>query len=133
MPNDAKLGLVVGVALVLAVAVVFFRKDSTAGDPVDTNVKSTPANTAPPPRPAVARATQRTQPSAPAETPPRRHTVREGETLFGLAQRYYGDGQHFQLISRANQQNTDAAEPLLEGTVLVIPDMPNTKSSDEES
>ena len=28
MPNDAKLGLVVGVGLVLAVAVVFFRKES---------------------------------------------------------------------------------------------------------
>jgi hypothetical protein len=28
MPNDAKLGLVVGVGLVLTVAVVFFRKDA---------------------------------------------------------------------------------------------------------
>ncbi len=27
MPNDAKLGLVVGVGLVITVAVVFFRKD----------------------------------------------------------------------------------------------------------
>ncbi len=27
MPNDAKLGLVVGVVLVIAVAVIFFRKD----------------------------------------------------------------------------------------------------------
>lgn len=27
MPNDAKLGLVVGVGLVIAVAVVFFRRD----------------------------------------------------------------------------------------------------------
>src|SRR4051812_22879368 len=28
MPNDAKLGLVVGMALIIAVAVVFFRKDA---------------------------------------------------------------------------------------------------------
>ena len=30
MPNDAKLGMVAGVGLVIAVAVVFFRKDSPA-------------------------------------------------------------------------------------------------------
>lgn len=30
MPNDAKLGLVVGVGLVMVVAVVYFRKDPTA-------------------------------------------------------------------------------------------------------
>jgi hypothetical protein len=33
MPNDAKLGLVVGVALVIAVAVLFYRKDATPGPP----------------------------------------------------------------------------------------------------
>jgi hypothetical protein len=31
MPNDAKLGLVVGVGLVIAVAVIFFRKEAPAG------------------------------------------------------------------------------------------------------
>ena len=31
MPNDARLGLVVGVALVLITAVVFFRQDAPAG------------------------------------------------------------------------------------------------------
>ncbi len=30
MPNDAKLGFVVGVGLVMVVAVVYFRKDPTA-------------------------------------------------------------------------------------------------------
>jgi hypothetical protein len=29
MPNDAKIGLVVGVGVVIAVAVVFFRKEAT--------------------------------------------------------------------------------------------------------
>jgi hypothetical protein len=33
MPNDAKLGLVVGVALVIAFAVVFFRKIPEAAYP----------------------------------------------------------------------------------------------------
>jgi hypothetical protein len=31
MPNDAKLGLVAGVALVIAVAVIYFHNDLTAG------------------------------------------------------------------------------------------------------
>ena len=33
MPNDAKLGMVTGVALVILVAVVFFRRDVAAGSP----------------------------------------------------------------------------------------------------
>src|SRR5437660_936959 len=31
MPNDAKLGLIVGVGIVFVVAIVFFRKDQLAG------------------------------------------------------------------------------------------------------
>ena len=33
MPNDAKLGLVVGVGLVIAVAVLLFRRDAPAPPP----------------------------------------------------------------------------------------------------
>jgi hypothetical protein len=33
MPNDAKLGLIVGVVVVIAVAVVFFRKDPGLSQP----------------------------------------------------------------------------------------------------
>ena len=33
MPKDAKLGLVVGVGLVVLIAVVFFKKDSAAAHP----------------------------------------------------------------------------------------------------
>lgn len=124
MPNDAKLGLVVGVALVLTVAVVFFRKDAVAESPADTSVKTSPPNTTPTPRPAVARATHRPAAATPNEPAGRKHIVREGETLFSLAQRYYGDGEHFHLIYRANQQEAEATDPLPAGTVLVIPDMP---------
>src|SRR5438876_6787172 len=35
MPNDAKLGLIVGVGVVILVAVVFFRKDAGSGQPGD--------------------------------------------------------------------------------------------------
>jgi hypothetical protein len=33
MPNDAKLGLVIGVAVVVVIAVVFFRKDQAGATP----------------------------------------------------------------------------------------------------
>ncbi len=33
MPNDAKLGMVIGVGLVLAVAVLFFRRDDVTAAP----------------------------------------------------------------------------------------------------
>lgn len=42
MPNDAKLGMVVGVGLVIVVAVVFFRKDAAAGSPAGPKA-ATPA------------------------------------------------------------------------------------------
>jgi len=47
MPKDAKLGLVVGVGLVIAVAVVFFRKDELTVQPEEepaaaTSVKPVP-------------------------------------------------------------------------------------------
>src|SRR5262245_55314760 len=43
MPNDAKLGMVVGVGLVLVFAVVFFRKGSSASPSADIPRALTPA------------------------------------------------------------------------------------------
>jgi len=43
MPNDAKLGMVVGVSLVLVFAVVFFRKGSSASPSADIPRALTPA------------------------------------------------------------------------------------------
>jgi hypothetical protein len=69
MPNDAKLGLIVGVGIVLAVAVVFFRKDgdaisSFAGETSAAAVgaaKTIPASSsATPGRPVKARPTGQT-------------------------------------------------------------------------
>jgi len=49
MPSDAKLGLAVGVSLVIVVAVVYFRTESNAlpGDPAATIVDPDPASAAP--------------------------------------------------------------------------------------
>ena len=51
MPNDAKLGLAVGVGLVIAVAVVYYRAESTAAtaDPAATIVQPDQSDPPPPP------------------------------------------------------------------------------------
>src|SRR5437870_2086209 len=112
MPNDAKLGMVVGVGLVILVAVIFFRKDLAKGDlPTDKTAATTlnPAASAPTaaPRnlvgPTRGKTMSRSDESDAAEPAVRKHTVEEGETLFSLAQRYYGDGDRFAMLYRANR------------------------------
>jgi nucleoid-associated protein YgaU len=125
MPNDAKLGLIVGMGLVITVAVVFFRKDSLAAQPApEMSTPSTAQATNPPQtlpqepfRPVSASKTARTD----ATHSGQRHVVAEGETLAQLAQRYYGDGDKSTDIYQANRDVLKAPEPLIPGTVLFIP------------
>ena len=44
MPNDAKLGLVLGIAVVIAIGVVYYRKDPGGAAPVDSAAISTDAD-----------------------------------------------------------------------------------------
>jgi hypothetical protein len=84
VPNDAKLGLVLGVSLVIAVGVVFFRKDLVTAQVTDRAAgavvaPAAPPAAAPPPTNAVrdqlhpvkARTADRTTPSAGAAATPR--------------------------------------------------------------
>jgi nucleoid-associated protein YgaU len=133
MPNDAKLGLVVGVGLVIAVALVFFRKDApVSADPAANSVRpAPPAPAAPPAPPAPASGRTRSVEAqtgirtshTPIPGQGRCHTVREGDTLFSLAQHYYGDRDKFDLIYRTNRGQLDSPDALKPGTVLVIPDL----------
>lgn len=126
MPNDAKLGLVVGVGLVIAVAVIFFRKESPQESPTDA-VAGAPEEAVPRglSRPLKARSAGRNAAEAVEEGPSaRRHTVQEGETLYGLAQRYYGDGDKFAELFRHNKDVLTTPDRLPPGTVLVIPELP---------
>jgi nucleoid-associated protein YgaU len=128
MPNDAKLGLVVGVALVITVAVVFFRKEPALGDPAAATIHKQQATTTPPPSrlPGRSPVVQSTSGGRAEEDPSegRRHTVRAGETLFSLAQQYYGDGDKFSLIFQVNRNRLESPDDLPPGTILVIPDLP---------
>jgi nucleoid-associated protein YgaU len=134
MPNDAKLGLIVGVAMVVGVAAMFFRKDHPEQATASAAMRSTRDD-----RPAVAA----NRPAAPAATPPRtpptrsvkarpvsrsdspgvEHVVREGDTLFGLAQRYYGDGDRFIDIYLRNRDQLSTPDRLVPGSILIIPDL----------
>lgn len=126
MPNDAKLGLAVGVCLVILVAVFFFRQGSPDGQPAATIVK--PATPAPGPIPSprdrtttLARGTTRTAEVEAKTAESRWHTVQDGETLFSLAQRYYGDGARYMFIYRVNRDRLGSPEELSPGTVIEIP------------
>jgi nucleoid-associated protein YgaU len=132
MPKDAKLGLILGVSLVVTVAVVFFRKDALATrahdePPAATVVK--PGLPSPPPvprgqmRPTKARPATRSAGEGPAASGPRRHTVVEGETLAALAERYYGDKEKSGEIYRANREVLADPDALTPGTVLLIPEL----------
>jgi len=115
MSKDAKLGLVLGIGLIIIVAVVFFRKEpsqakastdgAAAASVKPKGVSSTPV-------------VSDVRPIAPG----RRHTVAPGDTLFSLAERYYNDPTRFVLIYDANRDRLAAPDRLEAGTVLVIPD-----------
>jgi len=121
MPNDAKLGMIVGVGLVIAIAVVFFRKDGSSGQtaaeaPVSANKQV--AARARQPRAIQAKTAIQNEPAAFAG---QRHTVAEGDTLFSLAKRYYQDERKFVEIFNNNQDVLASPDRLTPGTVLVIP------------
>jgi nucleoid-associated protein YgaU len=117
MPNDAKLGLVVGVGLVIVIAVVFFRREPAAAD---TGQEAAAAVT---PTPADARPAPRNQVPAPPTGAATRHVVQEGDTLASLARRYYQDDRKCLDIYRANQNVLSSPDRLRPGMVLVIPDL----------
>ncbi|MGL4552076.1 MAG: hypothetical protein ACRC33_12925, partial [Gemmataceae bacterium] len=73
MPKDARLGMVIGVTVVIAFAILFFRKDVPA---VAGNVQN----------PGALRSPVPPVPGLPSVIPAnRKHTVEEGETLVSIA------------------------------------------------
>lgn len=54
----------------------------------------------------------------------RSHTVQAGESYWGLAQKYYHDGNRLGIIQKAN-----ANARLIAGKVIVIPDLPATEGA----
>jgi nucleoid-associated protein YgaU len=131
MPNDAKLGLVVGVGLVIAVAVLFYRKDgpvgSLAGEPAPAGIVQpippSPLPSGPIRTASAARPTGRTTETPAPPEGVRRHTVKKGDSLFSLARWYYGDSEKFGVIYQANRGVLREPDPLPIGADLVIPEL----------
>jgi hypothetical protein len=119
MPKDARLGLFCGVALVIVVAVLFFRKDLPGVNLAPGNATgwSWQGMTAVDGQAIAAGQT----------TGGRRHVVQNGDTLMNLAQKYYGDKDQFSTIYNVNREQVLAPDRLTPGTVLVIPDLPAKK------
>ena len=63
------------------------------------------------------------EPAAPA-APRTTHTVQSGDTLWSLAQRFYGDGRLWKVIYEANRDRIPGASQLKVGTELRIPPRP---------
>jgi nucleoid-associated protein YgaU len=128
VPNDAKLGLALGLGLVIAVAVVYFRGDGARKadeGPAANSVKPAAATPQPPPRGQTratkARPAVQNDDAEPDASLARRHTVATGDTLAGLAERYYGDREKAEEIYSANRDLLSSPNELPAGTVLVIP------------
>jgi nucleoid-associated protein YgaU len=138
MPNDAKLGFLIGLGLFIAVAVVYFRSDGARNreeSPAATSVKPAPASHQPPrgqTRPTKARPAVHADEIEQAKTEPERYTVSDGDTLTSLAERFYGDKQKSAEIYRANIEVLNGPEELRTGTVLVIPKLNEKTDTDGE-
>ncbi|MBS0661801.1 MAG: LysM peptidoglycan-binding domain-containing protein [Verrucomicrobia bacterium] len=75
---------------------------------------------APSPRPSLSPAASRAVPTKPT-APGRRHTVARGDTLFSLAQRYYGNRSRWRDIFEANRDVLPKEDALRVGMELRIP------------
>jgi nucleoid-associated protein YgaU len=51
----------------------------------------------------------------------RMHTVQRGDTLTGIAQKYYGRASEYQKIFEANRDKLSDPDKVREGTNLIIP------------
>lgn len=99
--NQSKLSLVLGALIVLVVGILIFNYFNK-----------------PIPEVGPAQNTQ-TEGDVSPENLPGKYTVKEGDTLFLIAEKYYQDGEKFTEIARVNNlTNTDMIEV---GQVLEIP------------
>ena len=116
--------ILIGLLLLAAIiAVVFFRKDDSP-TPASPSAKAVT-----PPQTSRPRTEPTSKPVSGASN--RRHVVEQGETLFHLAQRYYGDGQRSGVILQANRQVLSSESELSPGMVVIIPDL--SAPSDEST
>lgn len=111
--NQSRLSLILGLLIVIVVGILTFNFFN--GSKPDLG---------------PAQQTQQTESAAPdvtADNLPGKYTVREGDTLFTIAQQYYKDGSKFTKLAETNNlANPDEVEA---GQVLDIPKLENQTDS----
>ena len=135
MHREIRIGLIAGV-IILAVVIVFWSQMSDDAsvdvsptgydhfdfataeivDPGDISSRPTPVRAGV--RPGAERI------AALPKSEQRTHTFVKGDTLWGLARKYYGEGSKWRLIRDANQSRIPKSKNIRPGARLVIPGVP---------
>lgn len=122
MSNDVKLAILAGVALISAFAFATYKKDMSAKR---AYANASTSNAFPP----ISQGRQSlSAPGYEAKTiftsPSKRgyyHRVHPNDTVVGLAQRFYGDGDRFHEIIEANRSVISCPDCLPDGADIFIP------------
>ena len=136
MKNDLKIGIIIGMVLVISIVLIIslwpgqsvdqrhrdmFREEEV-DLPVNTEQQKTPPQQDKPATPEPTKKTTRTKINkTPTTTPQRIHTVTSGETLSSIAMKYYGTTRHTQIISEANRNKITDKNQIRPGMRLIIP------------
>jgi LysM repeat protein len=91
---------------------------------------TTPAHVAPPAKDGTAQTTTLHLDAVVRRADHRTYRVRRGDTLFGIAQRFYGNGRYWRWLYRANRSKISDPDLIHVGQVLVIPSRPNRARAD---
>ena len=98
-----------------------FRKDKEKPD--FSNVESGSSSTAPEPQPEFEEEYVSQGPERVEQPEPLVHTVERGDTLWGIAERYLGEGRRWREIHKANDELIDDPDRIQPGMEIVIPGM----------
>lgn len=102
--NQSKVSLILGALIILVIGVLvfnYFNKNKASLGP--------------------AQQTQKEEDVSPDKLPGK-YTVKEGDTLFTIAEKYYADGQKFSEIAKAN--NLIDADQIEAGQIIELPRLP---------
>lgn len=113
--NQSRLSLVLGALIVLVVGVLifnYFNKPTPEVGPSQTTEQTESGDISP-------------------ENLPGKYTVKEGDTLFLIAEKYYGDGFKYEEIAKAN--NLTDINTIEMGKVLEIPKVEGALASPSSS
>ena len=132
MPKDFKIGMLVGLALVIGATIWLSTHPSLSArarmpnpenneDEQDTTEYPNFLANSPDNHPVISEAESERK-EVKAVEGPRYHTVRNGETLSGISFLYYGSETKWQKILDANRNIIKDVKNLKPGTELIIPE-----------